>query len=302
MKKLIILLSIVVCLAVLLAVLSIPYLSCSSKSGMTTSKTEQATEQKIADQIQKSGEPLEFDKSVVFSDSRPKDSLEEKEPKVERLYPVPKTDDKQSVNGPLTTWEHKKPIVRSRAKVERYRGMFSEEAGIREHDALRSLRASGVASSVAGRVEVGNYPELASVTEDEIWVIAKPEAQPVPSDEQTPGCGAMLAKVEEKEIPLPLKHTDVKGQISGYIATVEVTQQFHNPYNEKIEAIYVFPLPQNAAVNEFIMIIGERRIRGIIREREEAEKIYQEARRQGICGVTSDPGTAEYIHPKGREH
>ncbi len=125
--------------------------------------------------------------------------------------------------------------------------------------------------------------ELLSVSEDEIWVIARPEMQAIPTDEDTPGCGAMLAKLpkEDKEIPLPLKHTDVKGQISGYIATVQVTQQFHNPYDEKIEAVYVFPLPQNAAVNEFIMVIGERRIRGIIRERKEAERIYREARRQG---------------------
>jgi Ca-activated chloride channel family protein len=73
----------------------------------------------------------------------------------------------------------------------------------------------------------------------------------------------------------------VKAAISGYIATVKVTQQFQNPYDEKIEAVYVFPLPENAAVNEFVMTIGERRIRGIIREREEAEKIYREAKQQG---------------------
>jgi Ca-activated chloride channel family protein len=125
--------------------------------------------------------------------------------------------------------------------------------------------------------------ELMTVSADEIWVIVKPEVQVVPRGEDTPGCGAMLAKLpqEEKEIPLPLKHTDVKGQISGYIATVDVTQQFHNPYGEKIEAVYVFPLPQNAAINEFIMTIGERRIRGIIRERQEAERIYQQAKSQG---------------------
>lgn len=125
--------------------------------------------------------------------------------------------------------------------------------------------------------------ELLNVTADEVWVIAKAETQAVPTSEDTPGSGAMLAKLpeEEKEIPLPLKHTDVKGQISGYIATVDVTQQFHNPYDEKIEAVYVFPLPQNAAINEFIMTIGERRIRGIIRERQEAEEIYRQARSQG---------------------
>jgi len=125
--------------------------------------------------------------------------------------------------------------------------------------------------------------ELLNVTADEVWVVAKAETQAVAVDEDTPGSGAMLAKLpeEEKEIPLPLKHTDVKGQISGYIATVDVTQQFHNPYDEKIEAVYVFPLPQNAAINEFIMTIGERRIRGIIRDRKEAEQIYQQAKRQG---------------------
>jgi Ca-activated chloride channel family protein len=72
--------------------------------------------------------------------------------------------------------------------------------------------------------------------------------------------------------------------VSGYIGEVEVTQQFHNPYSNKIEAVYLFPLPHNAAVNDFIMTIGERRIRGIIRERQEAEEIYQEAKRQGYVG------------------
>jgi Ca-activated chloride channel family protein len=81
---------------------------------------------------------------------------------------------------------------------------------------------------------------------------------------------------------MPLKHTDVHASIGGYISTVEVTQQFLNPYSGKIEAVYVFPLPHNAAVNEFVMTIGERRIRGIIRARKEAEQIYAEAKQQGF--------------------
>jgi len=125
--------------------------------------------------------------------------------------------------------------------------------------------------------------DLSGVTADEVWVIAKKAHYTTPVDDESPGCGAMMATPPggDKEIALPLKHTDVKGQISGYIATVEVTQQFQNPYDDKIEAVYVFPLPQNAAINEFIMVIGKRKIRGIIRERKEAERIYKEARRQG---------------------
>src|SRR5205085_872919 len=83
------------------------------------------------------------------------------------------------------------------------------------------------------------------------------------------------------EIPMPLKNTDVHASVSGFVGSVEVSQQFYNPYSSKIEAVYVFPLPHNAAVNEFIMTIGDRKIRGIIRERKEAEQIYQQAKRQG---------------------
>ncbi|MCZ6794741.1 MAG: VIT domain-containing protein, partial [Planctomycetota bacterium] len=95
--------------------------------------------------------------------------------------------------------------------------------------------------------------------------------------------GELRAKVDgdEREVPLPLEHTDVKGRITLHVASVTVRQRYGNPYSEKIEAVYVFPLPQNAAVTDFVMQIGERRIRGIIREREEAQRIYLAARRQG---------------------
>jgi Ca-activated chloride channel family protein len=94
--------------------------------------------------------------------------------------------------------------------------------------------------------------------------------------------GAELwAKTPERTMPLPLRHTDVKARIALHIGAVTVTQQYHNPYDSKIEAVYVFPLPEDAAIREFVMQIGERRIRGIIREREEARQVYLEARRRG---------------------
>ena len=70
-------------------------------------------------------------------------------------------------------------------------------------------------------------------------------------------------------------------RINAYVAAVTVEQQYHNPYSDKIEVEYVFPLPQNAAVSEFLMKVGNRTIRGIIRERQEAEQIYKEAKAAG---------------------
>ena len=79
----------------------------------------------------------------------------------------------------------------------------------------------------------------------------------------------------------PLKHTDVKAQISGFISRVVVTQEFENTFKEKIEAVYTFPLPQNAAVDDMTMIVGDRTVRGKILRREEAQAVYEAAKSNG---------------------
>jgi Ca-activated chloride channel homolog len=136
----------------------------------------------------------------------------------------------------------------------------------------------------AGENSITRLPiNFRRINVDEIWIIEKPQPTGNAYQSEQPGSGTLQAKLpdQEKMVTVPLKHTEVTADIKGYIASVEVTQQFQNPYDQKIEAVYVFPLPQDAAVNEFIMTVGDRKIRGIIREREEAERIYKEARRQG---------------------
>src|SRR6185436_4188748 len=73
------------------------------------------------------------------------------------------------------------------------------------------------------------------------------------------------------------KHTDVQADVAGFIARVKVTQTFHNPTKEKIEAVYVFPLPHESAVDDMTMVIGEKKIVGVIKRRAEARSIYQQA-------------------------
>ncbi len=134
-------------------------------------------------------------------------------------------------------------------------------------NAHRSSFFSGFEASRDGAEAPGSLPAGALPSPgEELWVVQRPSGeQPKPIGEDVPGSGELRAKLpgETKEIPLPLKHTDVQAAIAGYIATVDVTQQYHNPYESKIEAVYVFPLPENAAVNEFVMTVGERKIRGI---------------------------------------
>ena len=103
----------------------------------------------------------------------------------------------------------------------------------------------------------------------------------------TPGSLQILGK-DGAPAFCPLKHTDVQAEISGAIARVTVTQEFVNTSEDKIEAIYVFPLPQNAAVDDMTMQVADRQIRGIIKERGEARKIYEQAKQTGHVAALLD--------------
>jgi Ca-activated chloride channel homolog len=86
----------------------------------------------------------------------------------------------------------------------------------------------------------------------------------------------------------PLQHTAAEVEISGTVARVSVTQKFHNPFQEKIEAVYVFPLHQDAAVDQMTMTIGERVIDGVIRKRAEARQLYEHAKTRGRTAALLD--------------
>lgn len=76
---------------------------------------------------------------------------------------------------------------------------------------------------------------------------------------------------------LPLEHTEAMITVDGSLQLVTVRQVYGNPYDDPIETVYVFPLPESGAVYSMNMEIGDRRIEGDIRERQEAVRIYQEA-------------------------
>jgi Ca-activated chloride channel family protein len=93
--------------------------------------------------------------------------------------------------------------------------------------------------------------------------------------------GELLIGTDENKLALPLLHTSVYGDIEGFTARVTVHQIYINSLDSTIEALYTFPLPENAAVDSIILEIGDKRIKGVIKERKEARAIYEEARSQG---------------------
>ncbi len=93
--------------------------------------------------------------------------------------------------------------------------------------------------------------------------------------------GLYVQSPEGNPLVFPLKHTEVQATVTGNISRVEVTQTFENPFNTALEATYIFPLPDEAAVDDMEIRIGDRTIKGNIKKRIEAQQIYERAKKQG---------------------
>ncbi|MEM6686045.1 MAG: VIT domain-containing protein [Bacteroidota bacterium] len=80
---------------------------------------------------------------------------------------------------------------------------------------------------------------------------------------------------------IPLKSTKANVKISGNIAHVHIAQTYQNTGNIPIEAKYVFPLSTQAAVHKMQMTIGDRTINAKIFEKQEAQRVYDKALKEG---------------------
>lgn len=82
-------------------------------------------------------------------------------------------------------------------------------------------------------------------------------------------------------VPSPLLKEKVEMSVSGIVNRVSVEQHFTNSSDEWMEAVYAFPLPEESAVDRLELLIGERKIIGIIQEKEQAKATYQKAKEEG---------------------
>jgi len=98
---------------------------------------------------------------------------------------------------------------------------------------------------------------------------------------EDPGTGALLARMNGLLVPMPVVAMDVSLSISGPIVRGRVVQTFTNPTAATLEAEYVFPLPEGAAVDGLMLEVGDRRFVGEIHEKEEARRTYEKAKAEG---------------------
>jgi Ca-activated chloride channel homolog len=93
--------------------------------------------------------------------------------------------------------------------------------------------------------------------------------------------GSLLLKAKDGYLEAPRVATDYEVKVSAITARTTLTQAFTNPADGFVEGIYVFPLPEGAAVDSLKIIVGNRVIIGEVKERQEAKIIYEEAKAAG---------------------
>jgi len=108
------------------------------------------------------------------------------------------------------------------------------------------------------------------------------DVQPAPTLSSRPGDDG------KPEVNFALQHTRVSAKVSGSIARVEVTQLYKNPSTDRLEAVYAFPLPANAAVTDMYFRIGKRIVYSQVQKKEEAKKTYEAAKSEGRTAALTE--------------
>ena len=98
---------------------------------------------------------------------------------------------------------------------------------------------------------------------------------------QPPDADAGFGALATERGCLPMKSLDVQARIDGLIVRVSLTQRFVNPHAEALEATYIFPLPDRAAVTRFRLEVAGRVIEGDLKERAAARQEYERAIQAG---------------------
>jgi len=102
----------------------------------------------------------------------------------------------------------------------------------------------------------------------------------LPDRTESPFC-IVVPTVEDTRVDFPLQSTNVKATISGVIASVEIEQVYENSGEAALDATYVFPMSTNAAVYSMQMLLDDRVIDAEIKEKAEAQQIFDEANANG---------------------
>ncbi|HKI17362.1 MAG TPA: VIT domain-containing protein, partial [Isosphaeraceae bacterium] len=96
------------------------------------------------------------------------------------------------------------------------------------------------------------------------------------------------------EVPIghsyEIREVRIDGRVRDQVAEVQVSQTFHNPGSFQLEAEFLFPLPEEGAIQNFVLMVDGRELTGRLLPKDEARRIYEE-----VVRSKRDPALLEYM-------
>ena len=144
----------------------------------------------------------------------------------------------------------------------------------------------GYSNSKRKRASSGLGRLLLGMAIGSVLMLVWQEAQALNSDrldDYQQNAGQLLMQTQQGGVQQPALQLEsaVHFSVSGIASHVQLKQRFRNDSNDWVEGRYVFPLPEQAAVNRLRVTIGERVIEGKVFEKQQAAKLYNQAKQQG---------------------
>ncbi len=87
-----------------------------------------------------------------------------------------------------------------------------------------------------------------------------------------------------------IREVSIDGRVRDQVAEVQVSQTFHNPGSTQLEAEFLFPLPEEGAIQNFVLMVDGKELPGRLVPKDEARRIYEE-----IVRTKRDPALLEYM-------
>ncbi len=97
-----------------------------------------------------------------------------------------------------------------------------------------------------------------------------------------------IGLITKKSEMVPLIGVFANARIIGKNSKVKITQKFKNTDKKAIESIYRFPLPENAVITDFRLLLENKTIKGLIEEKNEAFERYDAALIKGNGAILLD--------------
>ncbi|MGU3538986.1 marine proteobacterial sortase target protein [Methylobacterium sp. A54F] len=119
-------------------------------------------------------------------------------------------------------------------------------------------------------------------------MLASAQAMPGPAPGATRGGLTLRGPAGTAPVEAVRLATDIDVDVSGPTARAVVTQAFRNTTADWVEGTYVYPLPEDAAVDGMKLVVGARVIVADIRERAAAKRAYEAAKAAGQAAALTE--------------